>query len=286
MVNRHSHFGGTRWLHLWYLIKELVKNTTNTSSYSETHLPNPDYSQSHQDLQRLFYHTSHNLKGPVSRLNGLIELLLLDKSAGNSQQYIGKIDREVKHMNKMLAKLQTINDINMLGEEMQLCNLDKVIHRVLKKHEKLISEKNIFIRIHAAKEYSLLSREPLLFWLLDNLVENAIMFSRADSEEQSCLEISLQQQEGTLYLRLEDNGEGIRRESQNQVFELFFRDSLQSVGGGIGLYIVRECVKKLNGSISLQSEPGRYTRVEVALSDGKNEAGDTRSKQKKLTHKV
>lgn len=265
MVSRHTHFSGTRWIHLWLHLKDILKSSSENVKSNTNQYSLDDLTAYRDDMQRFFYHTSHNLKGPVTRLNGLIELLLMENAAGDNQQYLGKIDREVKQMKRMLAKLQTINEIAEYEAKYQTCQLGEVISRVLARHQKNISEKNIFVRINTEEDYSLSYPEFLLFWMLDNLVENAIVFSQSDSHIQSYLEINIDKQDNQLLISLEDNGDGIRQESEEHLFELFYRDSPRSEGAGLGLYIVRECIKKMGGEIRLESKPSAFTRFELVL---------------------
>ena len=68
-----------------------------------------------------------------------------------------------------------------------------------------------------------------------------------------------------MLISLEDNGDGIRQDSKEHIFELFYRDSPRSEGAGLGLYIVRECIKKMGGEIRLESKPSAFTRFELVL---------------------
>lgn len=286
MVSMHNHFGGTRWLHLWNLIKQSLKSPDDEKYIYHAKVSGHNSDQYQADMQRFFYHTSHNLKSSVSRLNGLVELLRVDKSQDMSRQYLGKIDQEVKQMNKMLGKLQIINDIAKCEEEEKVFQMEQIINRVLGKYQNHITEKNIFIRIYAEEDYAIRCKESLVFWALDNLIENAIVFSRPNGNEQSYIEISLSEAKGQLKIVLEDNGEGIRKESQERVKELFYRDSLRSEGGGIGLYVVDECIKKLNGSIRMQSEMACYTRFELTLPKLMHVQSSIKKTHEKASHNV
>ena len=58
------------------------------------------------------------------------------------------------------------------------------------------------------------------------------------------------------YLKVEDNGQGIATEYHARIFEMFYRANEQSKGSGLGLYIVKEALMKLSGTIQLESSPG------------------------------
>jgi signal transduction histidine kinase len=62
-----------------------------------------------------------------------------------------------------------------------------------------------------------------------------------------------------------DNGKGIESAYLDKIFDMFFRASADSYGSGLGLYITRQVVKKLNGTIRVQSEPGQGTEFVITL---------------------
>ena len=68
---------------------------------------------------------------------------------------------------------------------------------------------------------------------------------------------------------LSDNGTGIAPDIQKKVFEMFYRGTNTSKGSGLGLYIVKNAVKKLSGSILLESKEGEGTTFSIDLPKGK-----------------
>jgi signal transduction histidine kinase len=71
-----------------------------------------------------------------------------------------------------------------------------------------------------------------------------------------------------------DNGTGIKPEYAGRVFEMFYRATENTDGSGLGLYIVKQIVDKMNGTIRLESQYGRGTTIRVNLP---NEAASTGS---------
>ena len=66
-------------------------------------------------------------------------------------------------------------------------------------------------------------------------------------------------------IEIQDNGIGVDKESQVKIFNMFYRVSHESVGSGLGLYIVKEAVSKLNGEIKVQSEIGTGTTFIIKI---------------------
>ena len=90
--------------------------------------------------------------------------------------------------------------------------------------------------------------------ILSNLISNAIRY-HDHRKENKFIQLSCQQREESFSLHIEDNGQGIDPQYQKRVFDMFFRANENSQGSGLGLYIVKETIDKLSGSIQLQSVP-------------------------------
>jgi signal transduction histidine kinase len=72
-------------------------------------------------------------------------------------------------------------------------------------------------------------------------------------------------EENELKIVVSDNGEGIASEHLNKIFDMFYRASKTSPGSGLGLYICREIIQKIKGSIDLQSTVNEGTRVMITI---------------------
>ena len=66
-------------------------------------------------------------------------------------------------------------------------------------------------------------------------------------------------------IKISDNGLGINKGAQEKVFDIFYRENADKKGSGLGLYLVKNSVEKLNGTISLQSDKGVGTTIEISL---------------------
>jgi signal transduction histidine kinase len=68
-------------------------------------------------------------------------------------------------------------------------------------------------------------------------------------------------------VRIEDNGKGIAKEHLNKVCGMFYRATDDGAGSGLGLYIVKEAIDKLNGSIKIDSTEGKGTTVQLLIPE-------------------
>jgi two-component system, sensor histidine kinase len=103
--------------------------------------------------------------------------------------------------------------------------------------------------------------------ILNNLLSNAVNFQKKTEGHQPYIKISSRKHANGVLIRIEDNGEGIKPEHQDKIFDMFYRGSEKSSGSGLGLYIAREAVLKIHGSISIKSEYGQGTVAELKLKN-------------------
>jgi signal transduction histidine kinase len=100
--------------------------------------------------------------------------------------------------------------------------------------------------------------------VMSNLIANAMRYHDLRKVERY-IRVKHQMNGRVFYLKVEDNGQGIALEQHNRIFDMFYRGNEQSKGSGLGLYIVRETLTKLSGSIQLESAPGIGSTFTVKL---------------------
>jgi signal transduction histidine kinase len=97
-----------------------------------------------------------------------------------------------------------------------------------------------------------------------NLISNAIKY-RKINDEVCRVSIRVDVNDVQAVIQFKDNGIGISPENLNRIFEMFYRASEQSEGSGLGLYIVKNAVDKLDGELTVNSQPGIGTTFEITL---------------------
>ena len=104
----------------------------------------------------------------------------------------------------------------------------------------------------------------ILKTIFQNLIENALKyqnFSRIDP----WLQIKIGRKDNIIQVTVEDNGVGVEESLHGKIFEMYFRGTETSKGSGLGLYLVKKAVEKLNGYIQFTSEPGKGTKFNIFL---------------------
>jgi signal transduction histidine kinase len=99
--------------------------------------------------------------------------------------------------------------------------------------------------------------------IFNNIISNAVRYQ--DKGKESYLKIGVTTKHDKTIIEFEDNGVGIAEEFQENIFKMFFRASYESKGSGLGLYIVKGTIEKLNGKISVESKLGEGTKFYVEI---------------------
>jgi signal transduction histidine kinase len=109
------------------------------------------------------------------------------------------------------------------------------------------------------------SDEDLIAQLICNLVDNGIRHRTKKAITGNFVKVALSIQEGKLYITITDDGMGITENTKPRIFDMFFRGSEFTSGSGMGLYIVKLIIEKLNGIISVNSAVNQGSEFKIVL---------------------
>jgi signal transduction histidine kinase len=125
------------------------------------------------------------------------------------------------------------------------------------------SEK-INIEVTIPDETTLFSDPTRVRIVLANLLSNALKYSDP-AKENPFIKINATKVDMHLAISVQDNGAGIDRQYVSKIFDMFYQGNEKSDGSGLGLYIVKETLEKIQGEISVQSELGKGSEFKVML---------------------
>ena len=102
---------------------------------------------------------------------------------------------------------------------------------------------------------------------LQNLLVNAVQFRKTYIDD-PFIKISVETSYSKAKIVVQDNGNGIHDDHKDKVFNMFYRASEQSTGSGLGLYIVKEVIKKLGGTIRLSTQLKKGSTFTIEIPKG------------------
>lgn len=219
------------------------------------------------EMNTFIYKASHDLKAPLSSMEGLINLAETEIKSPESTLYFGMINICVKKMNNMLANLTSII-MTSKGEIIcEAINFEQLINETKMGLSFLPGYNDINIAVDIKQTNNFHSDKRFLSTIFQNLISNAIKFKRDNISESSYIHINIKEDNLGVRIEISDNGIGIPQSVQEKVFDMFYRGTEMSTGTGLGLYIVKTTVKKLRGKIELECIENKQTKFIVLLPD-------------------
>lgn len=216
-----------------------------------------------RELDTFIYRSSHDLRGPITTLIGLAEVGMHDNLEAVATEYLTNCREVAMKMEKTLDDLMAITQIKHWDPHFSEIDPNSIIERALHNDQLATEIENTHLVTEVAPDRIFCSDETLFGNIVAQLLYNAITFRRSTVEHRVYVNVS--SNERSIHLTVMDNGIGIPAENLNKVFDLHFRGNESSRGSGIGLYLVKSAVEKLNGKIELESVRGGGTRVHVTI---------------------
>lgn len=218
------------------------------------------------DLQQFSYSISHNLKGPVASITGLINLIDPNQLGPNNQSLMHHLQLSLKSLDITIKDLNNIidirNKVSKLRQRLILQNEAEHISSLLKKE---IDDHKIDLKFNFTEVPVIYSVKPMVHSILYNLVSNAIKYRHPDRIAR--IQISSHREGNTIRINVSDNGLGIDLDRFGEkVFGLYKRFHTHTEGKGLGLFLVKLQTEALGGIIKLSSIPDQGTTFSIHLN--------------------
>lgn len=225
---------------------------------------NEELKSLNEELDRMVYGASHDLRAPIATVMGLIELSQLEQNIETIQEYLKFMSVSLQKLERFIQDLTNYSRNRRLALELEKISVQELAENVFKMVLPVDVE-NFQLEFVDLSEVPFVSDKRRMDIVFNNLISNAIKYRNRNAAHVSRLNITwkVTQQEATLIF--EDNGKGISSEHLNKVFQMFYRAHPDLPGTGIGLFIVSETIRFLNGSIQVESEEGRWTRFTIRI---------------------
>ena len=215
-----------------------------------------------QELDRFVYSASHDLRSPLSSIAGLIELSKRDAAGG--EEYLKMMKSRVMVMDKLIRDIIDYSRNSRMPTIWEKVNLYDLIFELTELLKYTDVDINPRFNLEIDKELIVLSDPSRLRVILNNLLNNSIKYADRTKDE-LVITITASCTTNSFTFSIEDNGEGIAEDHQDKIFKMFYRASEKASGSGLGLYIVKETLEKMNGTISHKSTLELGTKFTVTI---------------------
>jgi signal transduction histidine kinase len=216
------------------------------------------------ELKTFMYRASHDIRGPVSSLKGLINVAKMEKEPVEMRKLVSMMDLSAEKLDKIVIDL--IETLGIRDQEIhkQQIDFEKVVYDILREYEHLSKIGSIRFSVDVSTSEPFFSDPHILTMVLKRIIENAVKFHNY-SMPGSFVKINVTEGKKGVNISISDNGTGIKEDLSERVFEMFYKANNEIGGSGLGLYLVKIAVEKLGGKVNLKSRELMGTTVNVFL---------------------
>lgn len=202
------------------------------------------------------------MRSPLASLLGLIDLAHVDSQ--NTSIYLDKMKTSVKKLDAFIGDIIDFSSNERKEVMIENFSMKELINDVLEELEYLNHDNEVNINIAVHGDSSFKSDKRRVAIILRNLISNALKYKDL-RKETSIININVHCEKLYANIEIADNGIGIEKSALRDVFKMFYRATENSSGSGLGLYIVKETVEKLDGTITVDSTVNEGTTFTITL---------------------
>jgi ligand-binding sensor domain-containing protein/signal transduction histidine kinase len=217
--------------------------------------------QTNEELNTFIYRSSHDLKGPLASVMGLTYLAQKEIRESVALNYFSMISDCTRKLDDILEGLLKATMIKDWKIESSAIDLREIINKILLNYCGEKDEIKFNVDIIVKREFY--SDLRLVGSLIQYFIDNSVKYRKTGQDSE--INIYISDHKKGILINISDNGIGISEKSVEKVFDMFYKASLISKGTGLGLYLAQKSIEKLEGEVSLKSEEGIGTRVEIFL---------------------
>lgn len=225
---------------------------------------NEELQRLNAELDRFVYSVSHDLRAPLTSILGLVNVAKMNSPDAKQAAYLDMIARTASKLDELVLSITAYSRNTRMEPQNERVDLHKEVNDCIDNLKFIEGAERISFRTRISENKPYYGDRYRLRIILSNLVSNAIKYCNP-LQSQPFVSIELDVDKEILRIVVRDNGQGIAPEHHSRLFSMFYRASESSFGSGIGLYIVKETINKLSGTISFQSTPGVGTVFTVTL---------------------
>lgn len=216
--------------------------------------------KSNHELSSFIYRASHDLRAPVASSLGLVRVALHEVKDDTAVEYLKKIEDSTEQLDVLVSNIIDFYKNSREHEVLEELEFEQLIADVVENVRSHLDSDDAMIDWKIDQKNRFKVDVFRLRVVLTNLISNAIKFKKHD-QDKARVEVRITSDLNEAVIEVQDQGVGIIQDHLKRIFEIFFKGNNQQSGSGIGLYIVKEALEKMGGSVDVNSSPEDGTLV-------------------------
>ena len=226
---------------------------------------NKELSDRNFELDQFVYKISHDIRSPLTSVLGLVNLMKMETDHSRLLDSVMHIEKSVLKLDIFVKSMLDFARISRENVKLEEIYFFILVDDCMNNFKYLENFNKLTIHIDVQENENKFFSEALrVTSIFQNIISNAIKY-RNPHIYNSFLNIKIDITPTMANITFSDNGIGIKEEYLDKVFGMFVRATERSDGSGLGLYIVKQSVERLNGTIEIESKYGEGTKISMHL---------------------
>lgn len=226
---------------------------------------NEELTKKNTELDNFVYSVSHDLRAPIASILGLINLAKKDKGDNTKLAYLEMMEKSAKQQDYFIKEILDQSRNSRLEVKSEPVLFEPLIEEAFEQLDYSNLNGNTLEKIITVdQDQPFYCDKWRLKVILNNIISNSIRYKNG---KDPVIRVNAKINEHLLNLSIQDNGKGISKDHISNLGKMFYRATDEGAGSGLGLYIVKETIEKLNGSLAIESEEGHGTTVKFEIPE-------------------
>lgn len=221
--------------------------------------------KTNNELNRFIYSISHELRAPLVSVIGIINLVKMEGLYNSSGEYWSLIETCSNKLDYYIQKtLQYYKNSKNIPDHSEI-DFNRLVYELIELHS--YADKDTTFNVQVNQNIKFIGDAFRVEVILGNLISNAIKYQKTN-EPNKTVNIEINVTESEACININDNGMGILKEHLEKIFTQFFKSKMHH-GSGLGLFIVKEALNRINGTISVSSNIENGTTFKITIPNAK-----------------
>ncbi len=225
---------------------------------------NAELRKLNEELDRFVYSASHDLRAPLSSVLGLVEIARLEPTISAKDECLGMINVSIQKLDGFINDIIDYSRNQRIDIQPDHVDIEKEVNDVFDDLKFLDKDGRIEKSVTQIEKRDFITDGRRLSVILKNLISNSIRYHDLEKDN-PFIKVEILYKANIAIIIVKDNGIGIDSHHLENIFKMFYRADETSKGSGLGLYIVKETVDKLNGKIEVSSRKNEGTTFTLTI---------------------
>lgn len=245
--------------------EELVSlNKEMTAARHDLELKNSELHKINSELDRFVYSISHDLRSPLLSIKGILQLIpIKEKTTEGTDKLLKMAEKSVNRLDQTVQEILDYSRNSRLDLKITEFSIIQMIEGIFA-DLKYSTEENVDCTLEISGSTKIKSDKYRLETLLKNVIGNAVKYRNRELNN-PWVKVLVKNDKTNCTISVADNGTGISEKTLPKIFDMFYRGSNAVSGTGLGLYICKEIIHRLGGTMDVESNAGKGSVFSISF---------------------